>query len=269
MAHKRDLVSSELFHVLNRGADRQDIVWSDRDRERFVGSVGRRSVRHGVAVLAYALMSNHYHLIVDIADGDLASMMCEFQAEHARFMNRRLDRTGPLFERRYVSVPITSDAQLVATVRYVHRNPLDIVGIAGLSTFAWSSLGPTIGLRRGPDWLRLDRLGERIELGGHLEFVVRPLPSDRHPFQWIGPQRATTLAEIVEAVHAVTSDATMRQAAIVLLNAQLRAAEPAAVAALMKCSVKTIRNRASLAKFLLADDPAFPDLVSRAFGYLG
>jgi len=249
--------------------DRQDIAWRDEDREWFLRLVGRRSSRHGVAVLAYAMMSNHYHLVVDITDGDLPSMMREFQSEYSKHINARLGRTGPLFERRYTSVPVMSDAQLAVTVRYVHRNPIDIVGTRGLVSYRWSSLGPVVKARTGPGWLRIDQLERRLELSSHLSFVECPLPSDRRPFRWIPPQRRTTLAEILDAVDTVAAGPAIRRAAVVLLSAELRAAEPATVAAHFVCSEKTVRNIRSNAKGALAEDPEFVDAVQKAMAILG
>lgn len=219
--------------------------------------------------MAYALMSNHYHLVVDIADGDLPSMMCEFQAGYSTYVNRRLDRTGPLFERRYTSVPVTTDEQLAVTVRYVHRNPIDIVGTAGLVGYRWSSLGPVARLRRGPEWLRIDELDRRLELSKHVGFVERPLPSDRRPFRWVPALRATTLTEVLEAVDAVTADPVLRRAAVALLSAELRAAEPDTVAAHLSCSAKTVRNLRSKARGRLVDDDVFATVVKNAMDELG
>ncbi|MFK7919555.1 MAG: transposase [Ilumatobacter sp.] len=269
MARARDLTSSTVFHVLNRGVDRQDIVWQDTDRELFLDVLGDRSGRHDVGVLAYALMSNHYHLVVEVTDGDLAAMMRDFQSAHARAINRRLNRTGPLFEYRYTSVPVVSDAQLAVAVRYVHRNPIDIVGTDGLAAYQWSSLGPSIGGRPGPDWFRLELLERRIELTDHLSYVVAPLPSDRRPVAWISPQRRTTLAEVVRAVDAVVPPAGARASVLALICAELRACEPALLAALLGCSQKRVRNLRASAKALLVDRPDFAALVNATLLELG
>jgi putative transposase len=265
MALSRDLTSSTVFHVLNRGADRQDIFWRDADRERFLDELGMRAELHGVSIYAYALMSNHYHLVVDAEGGDLPSMMCELQSTYAGHINWRTERTGPLFERRYTSIPVVDDSQFLQLIRYVHRNPIDITGTVDLTRYPWSSLRAAAELGSGPEWWRPDLLRSRMDLTGHLEFVLTPQAADRLPYAWLGPLRTTTFDELCGCVDRVCRDKSrmVSRRALVLLALRFRCCSPMDLAKFFGVSAKTVRNARAEGKAMLVDDLGFARLVDQ------
>jgi REP element-mobilizing transposase RayT/transposase-like protein len=151
--HARDLASSTWFHIVNRGVDRQDIFRSNRDRSLFEDLMAESITASQVEVHAYALMSNHFHLLVHSDGGDVSGAMKALCGRYAAAFNQRHERTGPLFTSRFHSTPVTSDAQLVQTGRYIHRNPLAFVPPAALHSYRWSSLPALLGRRSVPSWL--------------------------------------------------------------------------------------------------------------------
>ena len=161
---QRDFTSSDLHHVTNRGVDGMDIVGIDDDRYYFEWVLGETNRRTGLIIDAYALMSNHFHVLVDVVDcDDPSGAMQWMQSKYASWYNVRTERTGPLFGSRFFSKPIDDDAQYLQTARYIHRNPIDIVGTRGLVSYRWSSLGPVVKARTGPGWLRIDQLERRLD----------------------------------------------------------------------------------------------------------
>jgi REP element-mobilizing transposase RayT len=143
--HHRDLTRSEWFHVYNRGADRQDIFSADGDWTLFEQLTAEAFERFAIELHAYALMTNHFHFLGRAGDGGLSEAMQRLCGRYGAAYNERTGRTGSLFTGRFQSVPITSDAQLTQTARYIHRNPLAIVPAAALDTYRWSSLGVLTG----------------------------------------------------------------------------------------------------------------------------
>lgn len=141
------------YHVMNRGAARQDIFFAERDRVGFEHLLGLAHDRFGVRVHAYCLMTNHYHLLLECPDGGLANAMHLLGSSYVRGLNKRLGRDGPLFRDRYYAKPITSDAYLMRLVRYIHRNPLAIVEGSELHRYRWSSFRVYLGQRRVPAWM--------------------------------------------------------------------------------------------------------------------
>jgi REP element-mobilizing transposase RayT len=266
----RDLTSSTIFHVLNRGADRQDIFWRDADRQRFLDELGARAERHGVSVFAFALMSNHYHAVVETDGADLPEMMRDLQSGYAGHLNWRTDRSGPLFERRYTSIPVMDDAQFVQLIRYVHRNPIDITGSAELARWPWSSLRAIVGMGGGPEWLRRDLLERRMDLTGHLAYVLAPQLADRLPYAWLPPLRVTGFDDLRSCVDDVCGglETMVARRALVLLAIRFRSASPTDLAAFFGVSAKTVRNARAASKAMLVDDPKFARLIEEVVGRL-
>ena len=171
----RDLTGSEWFHVFNRGVDRQDVFSGDSDYLLFEQLLGESVERFAVEVHAYALMSNHFHLLLHCPEGQLSAAMQRICGRFGAAYNRRTQRDGPVFTNRFKSVAVTSDAQLHQVARYIHRNPLVIVGPRALHTYRWSSLGPLVGSRQRPSWLSTGVVNDpRRPASDLLEYVLRP-----------------------------------------------------------------------------------------------
>ena len=145
-------------HVMNRGADRQDIFSDDVDHRRYHQLIGDAVDRDLFEVHAHCEMTNHFHLLTRSSSGGVSTAMHRLQSEYARWYNERHDRSGPLFTGRFTAVPIDSDEQLLTTARYIHRNPLAIVSRSDLADYPWSSYGAYVAGRSAPDWLRTDAL---------------------------------------------------------------------------------------------------------------
>ena len=103
-------------HVMNRGADRQDIFSSDHDRLFFEHHLGDLDKRGLLETHAYALMDNHFHTLVR-SPGSLSDAMHRLGCEYARWYNNEHGRDGPLFRNRFVSISVTSEEQLPRVTR--------------------------------------------------------------------------------------------------------------------------------------------------------
>ena len=154
------------FHVVNRGAARAEIFWSDADRVEFGRLLGQACERFGVIVHAYCLMANHYHLVVECPEGKLSEAMHLIGSVFVRHANERMGRDGPLFRSRFYAKPVVDEIYLRRLVRYVHRNPLAFLSERELVGYRWSSLRIYLGFRRRPDWMHTDQI---IGLFGSLE----------------------------------------------------------------------------------------------------
>jgi putative transposase len=140
-------------HVVNRGADRRTIFVDDADRLDFGRLLARAHDRTGVSVIAYCLMSNHFHLVLDCPAGGLSEFVQLVTGPFTRHSNERRGADGAVLRGRFASRPISTPEYLVAAVRYVHRNPLAFAGPDGLVTYRWSSHRTYLGLRPCPVWL--------------------------------------------------------------------------------------------------------------------
>jgi putative transposase len=143
-----------LYHALSRGNGRQDIFYDDQDRHLFLKTVGEMSERFEIDVFAYALMGNHYHLLLKTNRANLSKSMQWFGLTYTRRFNNRHDRVGHLFQGRFKSIIVQNDAYLLALSCYIHRNPLR-AGIAKrLADYRWSSYKCYAYGRIFPEWLK-------------------------------------------------------------------------------------------------------------------
>lgn len=119
----RELSEQGLYHVIMRGAGKQVLFEDGRDYEVFLQMLRRALERFSLSVMAWCLMSNHVHLLVDDAKGELSGFAHLVSTTYARHFNERWGHVGHVFSSRFTSVAIGSDEQLLATMRYIHQNP--------------------------------------------------------------------------------------------------------------------------------------------------
>ncbi len=269
--HHRDFSQSEWFHVFNRGADRQDIFSADRDRTLFESLQAEAFDRFDIGLHAYALMTNHVHQLVRAPNGGLSEAMQRLCGRYAAAYNERTERTGSLFTGRFRSVPITSEAQLIWSGRYIHRNPLDIVAPSALAAYRWSSLGFLLGRWPTPHWLATGTLlGEHTDPNDYLDYVLTSQPSDRLDNGVLPPLAPTTWDEIERAVASVMAcssrdvdhrSAELRRTLAITIAVETRAVDAAALAELHglsdACSARRIARRG---RVLAAESASFSAL---------
>ena len=133
-------------HVVTRGNNQRRIYNDDDDRWFFCITVERIAKKFGWTLLAYCLMDNHYHLVLNIGELGLADGMCELNTAYAARYNARHGRINHLFGKRYWNRFLKTDATVVNTLRYVVQNPRRAGGNRPLEGYAWASYGATIGI---------------------------------------------------------------------------------------------------------------------------
>ena len=160
-----------VYHVMARGNQGQSIFGDDKDRQRFLETLGEACGKTGWWIHAYVLMDNHYHLLVETPEGNLVAGMKWLQGTYTQRHNRRHKVFGHLFQGRYKAVVIDgqSPAYFEVVGTYIHLNParagLIRPGEEPLRRYRWSSypwyLKPA---GQGPPWLRRGRVLEGLRL---------------------------------------------------------------------------------------------------------
>ena len=135
-------------HVIQRGNNRQ-IIFADReDREMLLSLIGEHAARLEVALHAYVLMDNHFHLLATPStDTGLPQWMQAVGRRYVRYFNDRHGRSGTLWEGRYRSTLIQADRYFMACMAYIDLNPVRAAMVADAGDFPWSSYGHYAGLR--------------------------------------------------------------------------------------------------------------------------
>jgi REP element-mobilizing transposase RayT len=165
-------------HAMNRGVDRQPVFKTAADAKLFLWLVAEAAELFGVEVHAYALMRNHYHLLVHCPEGRLSEFMQRIGARYTRAFNARIDRDGPIFRGRFHSRVVDTPGYRDFVGRYIHRNPLDVTPPLPLDQYRWSSFGAYVGTVRCPDWLHVDALSAmHADRDAYREFVEGERPA--------------------------------------------------------------------------------------------
>lgn len=136
-------------HVIQRGNNRQAIFVDRADHERLLSLLADNAARFGIALHAYVLMDNHFHLLATPnSTTGLPQFMQSVGRSYVRYFNDRHGRSGTLWEGRYRSTLIQTDRYLMTCMAYIDLNPVRAGVVADARDFPWSSHGHYAGLRQ-------------------------------------------------------------------------------------------------------------------------
>ncbi|MBI3553152.1 MAG: transposase [Elusimicrobia bacterium] len=135
-----------VFHAISRGNDRQQIFIDDFDNRQFLSILGQTKGRYPFNLYAYCLMSNHFHLLIEVKGHALPLVMQSMLTRYAHYFNARHGRIGHLFQGRYRALLCQNEPYLLELLRYIHRNPVRAKIVEDPSAWPWSSCGQYFGL---------------------------------------------------------------------------------------------------------------------------
>jgi len=173
---------------MHRGIERRTIFETRRDHEHFLELLGEVNERYRFMIHAYCLCGNHYHSIIETPDGNLSQGMQWLGLTYSSGFNARRDRSGPLFQGRFRSVPVEGAAWAYELSLYIHLNPVRTFAfgldkhrnraesrglgsaptpeqmsarLRELRSYPWSSYRAYAGYTRGPKWLQRHEILQR------------------------------------------------------------------------------------------------------------
>ncbi|WP_342118146.1 transposase [Pseudoduganella sp. OTU4001] len=146
-------VPGALFHLTARGIRRDNIYRSDNDRLTWLSLLGEACERYNLEVLAYCQMTNHFHILLETMESDLARAMRLLNGIYAQYFNRQYNLDGHVFQGRYKAILCQSELYLLELARYIELNPVRARIVAQPSDWLWSSYRATMGLCDAPKWL--------------------------------------------------------------------------------------------------------------------
>jgi len=147
-----------LYHVTSRGDRREDIYTSDNDRQLWLQIFADTCERFNWVCHAWCLMGNHYHIVIETVEANLARGMRHLNGVYTQATNRLHQRTGHLFQGRYKAILIEKDSHLLELTRYVVLNPVRAGMVLDVSDWPWSSWHAMCGVTSPPNWLCTDWL---------------------------------------------------------------------------------------------------------------
>lgn len=122
-----------------RGNNRGRIFLDDTDHRIYLVQLRHVIEEQSLRCLAYCLMPNHVHLLVETPLGNLSDAIHQLHCRYALTFNRRHERSGHVFQGRFGSVHIDSDHQLCATAIYIAKNPVEASLTQRADQWPWSS----------------------------------------------------------------------------------------------------------------------------------
>lgn len=148
MQRKISIAPGEYYHIYNRGVEKRNIFLDEADRKRFVRLLylanGEEHLvfrlvqglplnevligpRH-VAIGAYALMPNHFHILIkEIKEGGTTKFMEKLQTAYSMYFNKKNERVGPLFQGTFKAEHVDRDEHLKYLFAYIHLNPIKLL----------------------------------------------------------------------------------------------------------------------------------------------
>jgi putative transposase len=147
-----------LHHVIVRGIEKRSIVDDDRDRGEFVSRMGEAASDTETKIHAWALLTNHGHILLHSGTKGLPGFMRRFLTGYAITYNIRHKRHGHLFQNRYKSIVCDEDGYFKELVRYIHLNPLRaglVKDLSELDRYPWCGHSVLMGRRKYP-WQERD-----------------------------------------------------------------------------------------------------------------
>lgn len=141
-------------HVIQRGNNRSPIFSGFADYQAFLQLLRRHARRQSVAVHAYALMSNHYHLLLTPRSVDsVPRMMKGLNGGYVHYFNRQHQRIGTLWNGRYRAIGIDDERYWLTCLRYIEQNPARAGLTSDLATYEWCSYRFHAEPQVDSDWL--------------------------------------------------------------------------------------------------------------------
>jgi REP element-mobilizing transposase RayT len=139
-----------LHHVIDRGIERRRVFRSDTDRRDFLSRLGELTIESGAGLYAWALLPNHFHLLLRTGSRPLSRLMQQLLGDYADLFNSRHRRSGHLFQNRFKSTLIDEESYLLEVLRYIHLNPVRsrlAVTLDQLDRYPWTGHATILGKR--------------------------------------------------------------------------------------------------------------------------
>lgn len=135
----RIIYSGAIYHIYQRGNNKEDIFKEDEYKKFFLKQLKKLNTRFDFNILAYAIMSNHYHFLIKTGDTPISDIIFNLNNIYAKYYNEKLSRSGHVFESRFNSKVVLEDAYLICLLRYIHRNPVRANIVKNVHEYRWTS----------------------------------------------------------------------------------------------------------------------------------
>jgi putative transposase len=130
---------SNIYHIMIRGINWQDIFHDDEDRQRFLNTLQKVKDVGQCEIYGYCLMDNHAHLMLKEKKDSLSQIMKRLGTSYVYWHNKKYERSGHLFQDRFKSENVEDNSTFLSVLRHIHQNPLTAQMVKDMNEYVWSS----------------------------------------------------------------------------------------------------------------------------------
>jgi REP element-mobilizing transposase RayT/predicted DNA-binding protein YlxM (UPF0122 family) len=141
------------YHVFSRGERRDNIFFDDRDNLKFLEKLWEAIDKFNLKIHCYALMANHYHLLIETPEGNLSKAMHYINTSYSNWLKSKHQIIGSVFQGRYKSILVEKESYLLTLSAYIHLNPVRAKIVNNPEKYRWSSFN---------DYLKIEKSIHRI-----------------------------------------------------------------------------------------------------------
>lgn len=134
-----------IYHIMLRGINKQNIFEDQEDKLRFIDALGYYKEKSHYVIYGYCLMDNHVHLLIQELDDPISKIIKRISSSYVYWYNKKYKRCGHLFQERFKSEAIETEAYLLTVLKYIHKNPVKAGVVKSEEEYFWSSYHDYIG----------------------------------------------------------------------------------------------------------------------------
>lgn len=140
---KRIFKPKKFYHIFNRGNRKQPTFYFPSDRILFAQKLKALSIEHGILLVQYCLMDNHFHFLLRQGiDDSISKLMQRLMTSYCCYFNKRYRLIGHLFQDRFKDRLINDEKDLARTIQYIANNPVKEGYVRDISDYAWHYIDP-------------------------------------------------------------------------------------------------------------------------------
>lgn len=139
MPRKERIVEPGIYHIINRGVERRDIFLESHDYSFMLDLLSKLTKDYKVIIHCFCLMTNHYHILLETKESNLAKAIQFLNDKYAKYFNKKYNRIGHLWQGRYKSYSLYDDAHFWIVVKYIERNPIKANIVGNVASYKYQS----------------------------------------------------------------------------------------------------------------------------------
>lgn len=151
--------------MFSRGERRDNIFFDDKDNLKFLEKIWEAIDKYNLKIHCYALMDNHYHLLIETPEGNLSKAMHYINTSYSNWVKSKHQIIGSVFQGRYKSILVEKESYLLTLSAYIHLNPVRAEIVNKPEKYRWSSFNDYLKIEKSIHWICSDDILKKFSGG--------------------------------------------------------------------------------------------------------